>query len=121
MGGQALTDDYAWMEDARSPEVHAWVAEKNRISEETLSRAPGAETLLTEMQRAVGLPRSAPFQYGDRQFSYRLDEPNMPWKLVVDEPGGKARVLLDPATFEDLKEPQCVLSAPNSKFEEFHV
>ncbi len=38
IGGRTVTDNYRWLEDAKSPETRAWVIEQERYTQEYLAQ-----------------------------------------------------------------------------------
>ncbi len=54
IGGTTVTDDYRWLEDAKSPETRAWVGEQEKYTQEYLAQVkvrPQMVKRLTELER----------------------------------------------------------------------
>jgi prolyl oligopeptidase len=99
--GVSVTDDYRWLEDARSAEVVAWTEAQNRYTRAVLDALPGAEVLRRRVRgiRTIELPRFGELKAaGGRLFAMRFRPPQQQPVLVVlksaDRPD-EARELLD--------------------------
>jgi prolyl oligopeptidase len=99
--GVTVVDDYRWLEDAKSPEVSAWVEAQNRNTRAVLDALPGLDTLRRRVReiRAIEVPRFGRLKAaGGRLFALRFRPPQQQPVLVVlpsaDRPG-EARVLVD--------------------------
>jgi prolyl oligopeptidase len=102
--GVDIRDPYRWMEDpANADELRAWVLAASAHARSQLASLPGRKALramLDETTRA-GVSYSDVQQAGGRTFARRLDPDATLPKLVVREPDGAERVLLDPAQASD--------------------
>lgn len=99
--GVSVTDDYRWLEDARSAEVVAWTEAQNRYTRAVLDALPGAEVIRRRVRaiRTIELPRFGELKAaGGRLFAMRFRPPQQQPVLVVlksvDRPD-EARELLD--------------------------
>jgi len=72
--GTIVYDPYRWMEDDRSPETAAWVAEENKVTEKFLSAIPFRAKLKQRLTQLWNFPKwSAPFKAGEHYFVYTND------------------------------------------------
>jgi prolyl oligopeptidase len=99
MFGLEVPDPYRWMEGAENQEMTAWLRAHGEHAARELAKIPGREQL---HQRIRELGRSISLAYGvapanGRLFYEALSGGDQLAKLVVREPGGETRVLLDPA------------------------
>ncbi|MFI5619449.1 prolyl oligopeptidase family protein [Streptomyces sp. NPDC051567] len=91
-------DPYRWLEDADAPAVRAWTDRQDALYREAADgwRArPDAEARLAELSGRPGA-RSAPRPAGGRLFLTRSRPGAEHPELVVVEPSGAVRVLVDP-------------------------
>lgn len=78
VAGQEITDNYRWLEDAKSPETRAWLAEQMKYTERYLSQVkirPEIVKRLTELERVESytVPQERRGRYF---FSKRLPDEN---------------------------------------------
>ncbi len=99
--GQAVVDDYRWLEDATRPEVTEWTSAQDRYARSVLDGLPGAEALRARVRRirTIQGSRFHGLQAGPgRLFALRSRPPQQQPVLVTlssaDEPED-ARVILD--------------------------
>ncbi len=100
--GVAVTDDYQWLEDVRSPEVRAWIDAQNHRTRAALDGIPfraAIEQRLTEIFNAdVASYGSLRFR-GHRLFALRTrpgaQQPFLVALPSADDPSGE-RVVVDP-------------------------
>lgn len=98
--GVSVADPYRWLEDdvRTNPEVAAWVAAQNRVTDAYLATLPARDwfrSRMTELYRyeRFGIPRAR----GNRYFYTRNDgTQNQSVLYVRDGLDGQGRVLLDP-------------------------
>lgn len=103
--GTRIADPYRWLEDdARSdPEVAAWVAAQNDVTQSYLATLPGRDALRARMTalydyERFGMPRKA----GGRYFYTHNSGLQKQSALFVREGlAGEGRLLLDPAALPD--------------------
>lgn len=98
--GVAVADPYRWLEDARDPEVVAWMAAQNAHAEAALDALPGRTALAARLRAlAYADEVSAPIRRGGRWFYVRRhadrEKAIVYWRAAED---GPERVLLDPHT-----------------------
>ena len=100
MHGVDIPDPYRWLEDQKSPETRAWIAEQNAYTRTFLDGIPGRERLRSQLE---GLSRvdtqGAPDVRGRRYF-FRRRSADQEQNVIVVRDGlrGDERVLVDPAT-----------------------
>lgn len=102
--GTEVRDPYRWMEDpANAAELRAWVLATSEHARHQLAALPGRKALraMLEQTTRAGVSYSDVQQAGGRTFARRLDTDASLPKLVVREPDGTERVLLDPARASD--------------------
>ncbi len=101
--GRRVADPYRWLEDdARiDPDVAAWIASQNHVTQAYLAGLPGREALRARMTalydyERYGIPRKG----GQRYFyTYNSGLQNQSALFVREGLTGKGKLLLDPATF----------------------
>jgi prolyl oligopeptidase len=104
--GLRVSDDYRWLEDGKDQAVRAWSDAQNTAARAVLDKLPGVATLrkqITKIMTATSVSHSA-FAYRSGQlFALRRQPPKQQPFLVI-MPGlehpEKARVLVDPETFD---------------------
>jgi prolyl oligopeptidase len=101
VGSVRAADPYRWLENVASPDVRAWVAAQNAVTEGYLSQLPRrkeiADRLSGYTQRRVTSP---PVAGGERIFfAERTGGDNQPVIFVQDRAETRPRVLLDPNAF----------------------
>ncbi|MER6397102.1 prolyl oligopeptidase family serine peptidase [Kitasatospora sp. NPDC001603] len=100
--GPPPPDPYRWLEDADDPAVQEWTEKQDaryRAAADGWRARASAEARLTELSERLGA-RSAPRPAGARLFLTRsLPGAEHP-ELVVVEPSGAVRVLVDPALLD---------------------
>ncbi|MGN6500365.1 MAG: prolyl oligopeptidase family serine peptidase, partial [Tsuneonella sp.] len=98
--GEKIADPYRWLEnDVRTdPEVAAWVAAENKVTEAYLAKLPGRQWFKDTMTRLYDYERfGAPELKGGRLFyGHNSGLQNQSVLMVADADGGDARVLIDP-------------------------
>lgn len=101
--GVTVADPYRWLEDDRSAETEAWVAEENQLTESFLSRIPIRETIRKEMTARFDYTKnSIPFKKGDRYFFFRNSGlQNQPVLYTTSDLAGNMEQLLDPNKLSD--------------------
>ncbi len=99
--GQRVPDPYRWLEDAGSAQTQEWLLAQDALTREHLDRLPGRDRLkarLTELL-AAGLV-TAPVWRGDRSFFQRRRADQEHAVLLVREPDGTERTLVDPVALD---------------------
>jgi prolyl oligopeptidase len=70
--GVAVTDDYRWLEDQRSPETRAWIASQNRFRERLLAAVPGRDAIAARLRALLMVDvQGTPTVRGGRYFYTR--------------------------------------------------
>ena len=102
--GTEVADPYRWMEDDNSEETAAWVAAENKYTAACLDKIPFRGKLLERLKQVsnyekIGVPTRKP---NGKWYFYRNDgTQNQSVLYEMDEPGGEARVFLDPNKLSD--------------------
>jgi prolyl oligopeptidase len=98
--GVKVPDPYRWLEDARRPEVQAWMSEQDKVTRTELNRLSGRDGLRHRFRELYYLDSlGAPLHRGSRYFYYRTHADRE--KAVAywrEGASGDERVLLDPNT-----------------------
>ena len=98
--GDKVADPYRWLEnDVRTdPEVAAWVAAENRVTNAYLATLPGREVFAARLKALIDYERfGVPVRKGGRTFYARNSGlQNQAVLYVRDAPDGEGRVLIDP-------------------------
>jgi prolyl oligopeptidase len=96
--GLRVADPYRWLEDIDSPEVKAWAAAENRVTQDYLARLPNREAIKARLTTLWNYPRvTIPYWEGGHWF-YRRNtglQRQSVW-YVRDALDGQEHVLLDP-------------------------
>jgi prolyl oligopeptidase len=96
--GQRVPDPYRWLEDASAPETEAWSVAQDALARSVLDASPGrrwlAHTLKDLLSTGTVFP---PVARGDRLFFLRRTGDQEHPVLIVREPDGTERALIDPA------------------------
>ncbi|HET7489860.1 MAG TPA: prolyl oligopeptidase family serine peptidase [Acidimicrobiales bacterium] len=100
--GRPVADPYRWLEDAGSPDTEAWSAAQDRLAREHLDALPGREHLRARLHEllSAGLV-TVPVVRGGRAFFQRRAPAQEHPVLLVREPEGGERVLVDPSALSD--------------------
>jgi prolyl oligopeptidase len=99
--GHRIPDPYRWLEDATAPQTQEWLAAQDALTDQVLSGLPGRDALrerLTELL-AAGMV-SPPVWRGGRAFFLRRAAGQEHATLLVREPDGAERTLLDPGALD---------------------
>ena len=98
--GEAVADPYRWLEDDRAPEVEAWVASQNEVTQAYLTEIPFREALRQRLESLINYPRvSAPRKVGDYYFFLKNDGLQNQSVIYIQQGlEGEAEVFLDPNT-----------------------
>ncbi|MGH9151214.1 MAG: prolyl oligopeptidase family serine peptidase [Acidimicrobiales bacterium] len=100
--GRQVADPYRWLEEPDSPEVRAWGEAQDELARSHLDRLPGRDHLRARLHEllAAGLV-TVPVHRGGRAFFTRRSPGQEHAVLLVREPDGSERVLVDPAVLSD--------------------
>lgn len=99
--GEFVADPYRWLEDGSSEETTGFVEAENRLAEAWLAAVPSRKAITRRVAELWDHPRlGAPFERGGRWFQYRNTglQPQ-PVLYVMDRPGARGEVLVDPNAF----------------------
>ncbi len=99
--GRALADPYRWLEDPADPRTQAWSRAQDELARPYLDSLPGRERLtgrLTALLRAGSV--RPPVWRGGRAFVARREPGQEHEALLVVEPDGTERVLVDPGALD---------------------
>ncbi|WNI16164.1 prolyl oligopeptidase family serine peptidase [Actinacidiphila sp. ITFR-21] len=95
--GHLYHDPYRWLEDADSPETTRWAAAQHELCERALADLPGRSALRARVTQLMGTGHvGSPVWRGDRHFLTRRSADQDRALLLVVEPTGEERVLIDP-------------------------
>jgi prolyl oligopeptidase len=96
--GVSVMDPYRWLEDAKSPEVQAWMKAQDDLARQHLASLPGRDAIAARLKELLYVDSvSAPQHRGSRYFFARRhankEKSVVYWKEGAD---GAEKVLLDP-------------------------
>ncbi len=96
--GVTVTDPYRWLEDEKSPEVHAWMKAQDDFTRQRLASLPERATIAARLKELLYVDSlGAPVHRGTRYFFARRhadrEKSVVSWKEGAD---GAEKVLLDP-------------------------
>ncbi len=99
--GVPLTDPYRWLEDAKSPEVQAWMKAQDDLTRQHLASLPGRDAIASRLKELLYIDSvSAPQHRGSRYFFTRRhsnkEKSVVYWREGAD---GAEKVLFDPNTW----------------------
>jgi prolyl oligopeptidase len=97
-GGVRVADPYRWLEDVDSPQVRAWIAEENALTESFLAGVPGREKIRARLTELWDYERrSVPEKIGKQYAWFRnTGLQNQAVLYVTRDLAEPGRVLLDP-------------------------
>jgi prolyl oligopeptidase len=103
--GVKVEDPYRWLEEGKSPEAQAWLADQNKLTRSYLEALPGRAALKKRYSQLLRIDSiSAPGRAGDRYFySKRKAEQEkavLYWRSATD-PNEPEHVLIDPNTWDE--------------------
>jgi prolyl oligopeptidase len=99
--GHAVADPYRWLEDPEDPRTRAWSAAEDELATTALQALPGREELAAHLEELLSAGSvSAPLWRAGRRFSTRRDPGQQFAVVLVTEPDGTERVLLDPMAID---------------------
>jgi len=101
LSGVRVADPYRWLEAVTSPDVRAWAASQNAVTESYLAQVPHRAASIERVRRFALYPKvRSPFGGGERLFYYENSGlENQPALYVQDRRDAPARVLIDPNAF----------------------
>lgn len=98
--GTEVADPYRWLEDDRSAQTGAWVAEQNAVTFAYLNKIPFRDAIRNRMQQLWNYERvSAPSVEGEYTYYYKNDGLQNQSVMYRRDKSGKEEVFLDPNTF----------------------
>lgn len=98
----SVKDPYRWLEDDRSPETEAWVAEQNKVTYAHLDEIPYRKTLNDRLSKLWNYEKiSAPFKEGENEYYYKNDGLQNQSVLYKKNTEGEDEIFLDPNTFSE--------------------
>jgi prolyl oligopeptidase len=102
-GGKRVADPYRWLEDAKVPEVAAWMRAQDALSRAFLSELPGRDALAERIAELTYIDAvSPPYRRGDRFFYSRSHaDKEKAVHYVKRGANGKEEVLIDPNLLSD--------------------
>jgi prolyl oligopeptidase len=98
--GRTWADPYRWMEGPANAEFISWLEAQGQYAAQELARLPGRQELLVRV-RELGLGTSiisSPVRVADKLFYSATPAGAQVARLMVRDPDGTTRVLIDPAT-----------------------
>jgi len=97
-----VNDPYRWLEDDRSPETEAWVAEQNKVTFAHLDEIPYRKTLNDRLSKLWNYEKiGAPFKEGIHEYYYKNDGLQNQYVIYRKKAEGSDEVFLDPNTFSE--------------------
>jgi len=97
-----INDPYRWLEDDRSPETEAWVAEQNKVTFAHLDEIPYRKTLNDRLSKLWNYEKiGAPFKEGDHEYYYKNDGLQNQYVIYRKKEEGSDEIFLDPNTFSE--------------------
>ncbi|RAV28566.1 prolyl oligopeptidase family serine peptidase [Sinomicrobium soli] len=98
--GAEVRDPYRWLEDDRSAETAAWVAEENKVTQKYLEQIPFRKQLKERLQELWNYERlSSPFREGDYTYYSKNDGLQDQSVIYRKNDEGSEEMFLDPNTF----------------------
>ncbi len=98
--GTKVADPYRWLENDKSDETAAWVAEQNKVTYNYLEQIPFRNALKKQMEDIWNYEKiGAPFKQGKNTFYYKNNGLQNQYVLYKKMANGKDEVFLDPNTF----------------------
>jgi prolyl oligopeptidase len=98
--GTEVPDPYRWMEDDRSEETAAWVAEQNKVTFGYLETIPYREEIKKRLEKMWNYEKfTAPYKKGDYTYYSRNDGLQNQYVLYRQKDNEESEVFLDPNKF----------------------
>ncbi|WP_300019030.1 prolyl oligopeptidase family serine peptidase [Pseudonocardia sp.] len=99
--GHAVADPYRWLEDPDDPRTVEWSAAQDELAAAGLDPLPGREPLAAALRELMAAGSvSAPLWRAGRAFSVRREPGQEHAVVLVREPDGTERTLLDPIAID---------------------
>ena len=101
--GTKVADPYRWMETNGTPELEQWIEAENKLTQSYFESIPFREQLRQKLTETINYPKhSLPWSRSGRLFYFKNDGlQNQSVLYVIDKPGEKPRVLIDPNTLSE--------------------
>jgi len=100
--GTAVPDPYRWLEDDRSPQTEAWVAEQNKATFGYLENIPFRDQLKTRLEKLWNYEKvGSPFKEGNYTYFYKNDGLQNQYVVYRQKDDSAPEVFLDPNTFSE--------------------
>lgn len=98
--GTEVEDPYRWLEDDRSAQTAAWVAEQNTVTFKYLDKIPFRDAIRNRMKQLWNYERvSAPSVEGDYTYYYKNNGLQNQSVMYRRDKAGKEEIFLDPNSF----------------------
>ena len=98
--GTEVADPYRWLEDDRSAETEAWVAEQNKVTRSYLEKIPFRDQIKERLTKIWNYEKyTAPTQHGDYNYFYKNDGLQNQYVLYRQKGDEDPEVFLDPNGF----------------------
>jgi prolyl oligopeptidase len=95
-----VPDPYRWLEDDRSTETKAWVAEQNKVTQSYLQQIPYRDAIRKRLETLWNYEKySAPFKEGNYTYYYKNNGLQSQSVLYRQTESGQPEVFLDPNQF----------------------
>ncbi|MBO0870473.1 MAG: S9 family peptidase, partial [Micromonosporaceae bacterium] len=99
--GTPVADPYRWLEEAADPRTQQWSAAQDRLFASQREGWPGRDWLRARLAELLAVGEvSVPVWRGERQFLVRREAGQEHGVLLVVEPSGTQRTLVDPVAVD---------------------
>jgi len=99
--GHRVADPYRWLEDADDPRVKEWSAAQDALARDHLDALPGRDRLRTRLAALLAAGSVGPPTWrGARAFFSRREPGQEHAALLVRDPDGRERTLVDPGALD---------------------
>jgi len=98
--GTEVPDPYRWMEDDRSEETAAWVAEQNKVTLGYLATIPYRDEIKSRLEKIWNYEKyTSPFKKGEYTYYSKNDGLQNQYVVYRQKENGEPEVFLDPNKF----------------------
>ncbi len=98
--GTNVPDPYRWMEDDRSDETAAWVAEQNKVTFGYLENIPYRQEIKTRLEKMWNYEKfTSPYKKGEYTYFSRNDGLQNQFVVYRQKDNGEPEIFLDPNKF----------------------